>query len=81
MQGCKPIDTPIEKSDTLSLDMCLKTQEEKEKMARVPYSSAIESLMYAMMCTRTDICYVVGLVSWFQSNPSLAHWKVVKQVL
>ena len=33
MQGCKPIDTPIEKCDTLSLDMCLKTQEEKEKTA------------------------------------------------
>ena len=28
MQGCKPIDTPIKKGDTLSLDMCPKTQEE-----------------------------------------------------
>ena len=61
MQGCKPIDTPIEKGDTLSLDMYPKTQEEKEKMAQVPYFSAIRSLMYAMMCTRPDICYVVVL--------------------
>ena len=51
MQGCKPIDTPIGKSDILSLDMCPKTQVEKEKMAKVPYSSATRSLMYAMMCT------------------------------
>ena len=77
MQGCKPIDTPIEKSDTLSLDMCLKTQEEKEKMAQVPYSSAIGNLMYAMMCTRPNIFYVVGLVSRFHSNPGLAHWKAI----
>ena len=60
MQGYKPIDTPIGKSDTLSLDMCPKTQEEKEKMAWVPYSSTIKCLMYAMMCSRLDICYVLG---------------------
>ncbi|GMP51894.1 hypothetical protein CsSME_00017944 [Camellia sinensis var. sinensis] len=38
-----------------------KTQEENEKMARVPYANAVGSLMYAMMCTRPDICYAVGL--------------------
>ena len=81
MQGCKLIDTPIEKGDTLSLDMCPKTQEEKEKMARVPYSNAIRSLMYSMMCTQPDICDVVGLVSRFQSNLGLAQWKVVRWVL
>ena len=63
------MDTPVEKSLSLSLDMCHKTPEEKEKMSRVPYASAIGSLMYAMMCTLPDICYVVGLVSRFQSNP------------
>ena len=73
MQGWKPIYTLIGKGDTISLDMCLKTQEGKEKMAQVPYSSAIGSLMYAIMCTRPDICYVFGLVYRFQSNRSLAH--------
>jgi ATP-binding cassette subfamily B (MDR/TAP) protein 1 len=33
-------------------------------MSRVPYASVIGSLMYAMMCTHPDICYVVWLVSW-----------------
>ena len=61
--------------------MCPKTQDEKEKMARVPYANAVGRLMYAMMCTRPDICYVVGLVSRFQSNPGLAHWKAVKRIL
>ena len=37
--------------------------------------------MYAMMCTRLDICYVVRLVSRFQSNPGFAHWKIMKRIL
>ena len=81
MHNCKPIDTPVAKNESLSLDMCPKTQDEKEKMAHVPYTNAVGSLMYAMMCTQPDICYVVGLVSRFQSNLGLAHWKAVKRIL
>ena len=50
-------------------------------MARVPYASAVGSLMYAMMCTRPDICYAVGLVSRYQSNPGYKHWNAVKRIL
>ena len=81
MHNCKPIDTPIAKNESSSLDMCPKTQDEKEKMARVPYANPVGSLMYAMMCTRPDICYAIGLVRRFQSNPGLAHWKAVKRIL
>ena len=65
MHNCKPIDTLAAKNESLSLDMCPKTKDEKEKMAHVPYANAVESLMYAMMCTRPDICYAIGLVSRF----------------
>ena len=65
MHNCKPIDTLIAKNESLSLDMCPKTQDEKEKMACVPYANVVGSLMYAMICTWPDICYVVGLVSRF----------------
>ena len=68
MHDCKPMDTPVERNLNLSLYMCPKSPEDKEQMSKVPYSSAIGSLMYAMMCTRLDICYVVGLASRFQSN-------------
>jgi hypothetical protein len=73
MQDSKPMDTPVDKILSLSCDMCPKTLEEKKKMSRIPYASAIGSLMYAMMCTRPDICYAVGLVSRYQSNPSQKH--------
>jgi hypothetical protein len=51
------------------------------KMTNVPYASAIGSLMYAMVCTRPDLAYAVGLLSRFQSNPGQNHWSAVKRVL
>lgn len=50
-------------------------------MSRVPYASAVGSLMYAMLCTRPDICYAVGVVSRYQSNPGQEHWVAVKHIL
>ncbi|OMO58188.1 Integrase, catalytic core [Corchorus capsularis] len=67
--------------ETLSLQLTPKTSDEQKQMARVPYSSSVGSLMYAMMCTRPDISFAVGLVSRFQSNPGLAHWKAVNRIL
>ena len=57
----------------ISMDQYPKTAEEKEQMRAVPYASAVGSLMYAMLCTRPDICHAVGLVSRYLSNPSLNH--------
>lgn len=50
-------------------------------MKQVPYASAVGSLMYAMMCTRLDISYVVSITSRYQSNPRSEHWGAVKTVL
>ncbi|XP_073317213.1 secreted RxLR effector protein 161-like [Primulina huaijiensis] len=61
--------------------MCPNTLEETHEMSKVPYSSAVGSLMYAMMCTHLDICYVGGLVSRYQYNPGIRHWIAVKRIL
>ncbi|XP_049372642.1 secreted RxLR effector protein 161-like [Solanum verrucosum] len=74
------MDTHVARGETLSLEMYQKTEKEKEDMSRVPYSSVVGSLMYAMRCTRLDICYVVSLVSRYQSNPGRDHWKAVKRI-
>ena len=50
-------------------------------MRRIPYASAVGSLMYAMLCTKPDICYAVGVVSRYQSNPGPEHWIAVKHIL
>ncbi|KAL0298226.1 UNVERIFIED_CONTAM: Retrovirus-related Pol polyprotein from transposon TNT 1-94 [Sesamum calycinum] len=30
-------------------------------MTKIPYASTVGSLMYAMMCTRPDLCFAVGM--------------------
>jgi hypothetical protein len=47
MHNSKPIDTPMQKGCTLTLNLCLKNDEEKNQMSKVPYASTIRSLMYA----------------------------------
>ena len=50
-------------------------------MRQYPYASAVSSLMYAMLCTRPDICYGVGIVSHYQSNSGLSQWTAEKNIL
>jgi len=49
------------------------SQEEKNEISRVPYASAVESLIYAMVCTRPDLAYAVSTVSRFMLNPGKQH--------
>ena len=37
--------------------------------------------MYAMLFTRPDICYSVGIISRYQSNLEPKHWEAVKHIL
>eukprot|EP00253_Pinus_taeda_P011112 PITA_11112 len=76
----KPVKVPILVGVSLSSEQCPKTQEEEEDMPRVPYASAVSSLMYAMVCTRLDIVHVVGVLSRFMSRLGKEHWTTVKQV-
>ena len=65
----------------LSKEQSPKTLEQKERMSRIPFASTVGSLMYAMLCTRPDICYAVGIVSRYQSDPGEEHWIAVKHIL
>ena len=60
MQECKSRDTPVAKGDKFSLKQCPKGNLEIQEMQKIPYASAIGSLMYAQVCTRPDIAYIVG---------------------
>ena len=80
VENSKPIYTLVEKGSALCLDQCPKTNEEKKRMSTVPYAKAIGNLIYAMLSTRPDICFAVGMVSHYQSNPGPAHWAVVKMI-
>ena len=73
MDKAKAVSCPLANHFKLSSKQCPSTDKEKEEMEKVPYASAVGSLMYAMVCTRPDITHAVGVVSRFFSNPGKEH--------
>jgi len=67
MAEARLITTSLAGHFKLSSKQCPQPPEEEEKMSRVPYASAVGSLMYAMACIRPDIAYAVNIVSQFMS--------------
>ena len=65
----------------ISLIKCVLKHKKREKMRNFPYASAVGSLMYAMLCIRLDICYVVSIVSGYQSDLGFERWTIVKNIL
>ena len=45
------------------------------------YREIIGSLIYAMACTRPDLCWIVTKLSQHLDNPTEADWVMVKHVL
>ena len=81
MHDCKPGDTPMAKGDKFSLSQCPNNNFEIQEMQQIPYASAIGSLMYAQVCTRSDIVYTVGMLGIYLSNPGKDHWIAAKRVM
>jgi hypothetical protein len=57
------------------------TAKDRETMSKVPYASVIDSIMYAMLCTRPDMSNALSLTSRYQSDPEVEHWTAVKNIL
>ena len=68
---------PVLQGVKLSKTQSPTTAEDRENMKDVPYASAIGSIMYAMLCTRPDVCRAISLVGRYQSNPGVDHWTAV----
>ncbi|XP_074351643.1 secreted RxLR effector protein 161-like [Apium graveolens] len=81
MQESKKGNLPFRHGVSLSKSQCPSTPKEIENMKTIPYASAFGSLMYAMLCTRPDICFTVGMVSRYQSNPGHKYWSAIKIIL
>ena len=81
MKDCSPSPALIIKGDKFSLDQCLINDVELEQMKNISYALDVGSLMYAQVCTKTDITYVVRMLGQYQSNQGTDHWKVAKKVM
>ncbi|KAL9987803.1 hypothetical protein ACROYT_G002165 [Oculina patagonica] len=72
MSDCKPKPTPSEQKFEFGSENSVDPKR---------YREAVGSLVYAMTCTRPDICWVVTKLSQFLTNPTKEHWVAVKHVL
>ncbi|XP_072090400.1 secreted RxLR effector protein 161-like [Arachis hypogaea] len=63
------------------LGICPSSEAERMKMSQVLYASVVESLMYAMICTSTDIAQTVTVVSQFMVDPNKEHWIDIKRFM
>ena len=52
-----------------------------KEMQKIPYVLAVESLMYAQVCTCSDIVYIVRMLGTYLSNPGMDYWKIAKKVM
>ena len=67
MSDSKPVNSPLRGHSRLSFKQCLTNEEEKGEIQKILYASVVSSLMYAIVCTRSDIAHIIGVVSRFNS--------------
>ena len=73
MKGCALGDTPVAKGDKFSLSQCLNNELKRKEIQKIPYPSTVRSFMYALVCTRLDIVFIVGMLGSYLSNPGMDH--------
>jgi len=72
---------PMSHGVHLSKNQRPQTADERERMNKIPYASAIGSIMYAMISTRPDVSFALSMTSRHQSDPGESHWTAVKSIL
>ena len=81
MQDASSVQTPIGSQFKLKAISKPEEAEQMRKMEGVPYASAVWSLMYAMVGSRPDLAYGLGLVSRYMGKPGTEHWAAVKWIM
>ena len=81
MQNAKPNSTPFSNHFKLRKETCPKTHKDIGYMSKVPYSSIVGSLIYAMVCTRPDIAHAMGVMRRYMKNTGKEHQKTVPWIL
>ena len=57
------------------------TAEDRKRMKVIPYASAIVSIKYAMLCTRSIVYLTLSLAREYNSDLGVDHWTTVKIIL
>ena len=81
MENSKKGLLPMSHGAVLCKSQCPQTTGEQVEMIIVPFTSAIGSFMYAMICTRPDVSYALSICGKYQTNPGMIHQAAIKNIL
>ena len=80
MENCNSTTTPCPKW-RLTSSMSPSTDEERDAIASLPYSTLVSKCMYLATCTRPDISYAVRELACYMSNYGQRHFDAAKHLL
>ena len=80
MENVKPTSTLLLTSIRLLDRDSPSTDEERKLNGKLPYASAVGSIMYKMVVTWPDLAYTVGVVSRYMSNRGQNHREAIKHI-
>jgi hypothetical protein len=69
MHACNPTHAPIVKGYKI------------DQMKSVPYASAVGNLIYAQVCNRPNLTFVIEMLVRYQKNSGISHWNRIKKGL
>ena len=76
-----PATTPLDQHAILPKDLAPTSEDEKIWMKKIPYLTAVGSIMYAATTTCPDIAYAVQHLSQFNCNPGNSHQTTAQHVI
>jgi len=66
--------------DITRITQALSSKEERREM-KTTYANRVGSIMYGMVCSRSNLTHVVSVISKFMSNRRHAYWETLKWIL
>lgn len=73
--------TPLPVGLHLDSSMCPQNDAERREMADKPYRPLLGKVMWGQLATRPDLSFAVSLLSRFQTNPGINHWRELLHVM
>ena len=77
----KAVCSPLPSHFKLSSKQCHTSENDTKEMNKVLYAFVVDSLMYAMVCTRPNLAHVVEVLNRFLTNRRKEHCEAVKWIL
>jgi hypothetical protein len=81
LTNTKSVATPMDANAKFTIQQCPMMLNQVAHMNGIPYSEAIEFILWATVVLQPDTAYAVGILPQFIQNPGPAHWDGVKRVV